>query len=299
MMTIREFAYYARYGVSTLLFRRRKPIVAGVPLTDRCNLSCLHCVVANVGRGPYSFSRITEIFKTFYERGARILYLQGGEVFTWSDSGKNVNDVIRAARAMGFFKIAAVTNGMFPIEIESDAVCVSVDGPEKYHDEIRGAGAFKTTLTNIRNSSHPRISANITVNKKNKEGVEEIVRIMSGEKNIRGISVNLHTPYPGVEGLALENDERKEVLQNVIRMKRQGYRILNSIFGLTSLITGRYRRPVNLIQMLEQDQVFECCWGRQYDGVCERCGYGIIPELSGIQYLNPAALLGAFRLFYQ
>jgi MoaA/NifB/PqqE/SkfB family radical SAM enzyme len=296
-MKIRELLYYLKYGFSVLLLHRRAPIVAGVPLTDVCNLKCAHCVVANKGRGPYSFGRLMEIFKMFHDRGARILYLQGGEIMTWSDKGLNVNDVIKAARDMGFFRVAVVTNGTFPIEIASDAVWVSLDGPEKYHDEIRGKGVFAAVMENIRKSPHPDISVNLTLNKKNWHGAEDLIKLISSEKNIRGISVNFHTPYPGVEELALDIKERREALLNIIRMKKLGYKVINSMYGLKALMTGRYKRPVHIIQMMEQDRVFECCWGREIPGVCEKCGYGIIPELSGIQALDPAAIFSALNLF--
>ncbi len=296
-MTIKELSYYIYYGLTALVLRQHKPLVAGVALTDECNLECRHCVVANQGHGPYAFTRLMEIFQLVYQRGARILYLQGGEIFTWSDGELTIHDVIRAARAMGFFRVAVVTNGTFPIELDADAVWVSLDGLEKEHDAIRGQGSFQKTLHHIRNSHHPNLRVNITVNRDNQEVVEDFIRTMSREPRIRGISVNLHTPYPGVEDLALSRSQRQEVLHKVMDLKRQGLRILNSMAGLKALATGRYQRPVFMIQLMEQDQVFECCWGRQYPEVCEQCGYGIIPELAAIQSLRPSALLGALGLF--
>ena len=296
-MTLKELLYYTKFGFSSLLMRSFWPIVAGVPLTDSCNLKCAHCVVANKGRGHYSFARLMEIFRMFYSRGARVLYLQGGEIMMWEDGGLRVNDVIKAARETGFFRVAAVTNGTFPIEISSDAVWVSLDGPEKYHDSIRGEGCFRLVMENIRKSGHPAISVNLTINKKNMESAGELIKSVNSEKNIKGISINFHTPYPGVEGLALDMEERACVVDKIIRLKKEGYRIINSMYGLKGLKTGRYKRPVHIIQMMELDRVFECCWGREIPGVCEKCGYGIIPELSGIEALDPLALFGAFNLF--
>jgi MoaA/NifB/PqqE/SkfB family radical SAM enzyme len=295
-MKARELFYYLRYGISSMVLRRYRPIVAGIPLTDVCNLHCAHCVVANKGRGPYGFNRIMDIFRTVYGRGARILYLQGGEIMTWADGGRNANDVIRAARDMGFFRIAAVTNGTFPIDLEADMVWVSMDGAEEYHDAIRGPGAFSAAIGNIRKSMHPALYANLTVNRMNRPGVERLIRFVQEEKNLRGISVNFHTPYPGVEDLALAPEERRETLETVIRMKKQGYKIINSLYGLKALMTGRYGRPIHSIQLMEHDRIYECCWGRETPGVCERCGYGIIPELSGMEALNPRAFFGALKL---
>lgn len=296
-MKLKELLYFMKYGINSLLLRRYAPIVAGMPLTDVCNLKCRHCVVANTGRGHYPFSRIEEIMRKFYGSGARILYLQGGEITMWSDADKTLDDVIKKAREIGFFKIATVTNGTFPINMISDAVWVSMDGPKKYHDSIRGEGMFDTTMGNIRNSNHPNIAVNITVNKLNSGGVEELIKLACAEKNIKGVSVNFHTPYPGVESLAVGMEERKNVVDKVTALKRGGCRVLNTYNGLKALGSGKYKRPVHMIHLMEKGEIFECCWGKKEKGVCEKCGYGIIPELAAIESFNPAALIGAFDLF--
>lgn len=296
-MKLNEFMYYVKYGISTFLFGGRAPMIAGMPLTDVCNLRCAHCVVANTGRGHYSFSRIREIFMEFYGKGARILFLQGGEIMTWFDGVRTASDVINEARNIGFFKVAAVTNGTFPINLSSDAVWVSMDGPEIYHDAIRGAGVYRTVMENIRNSSHPNIAVNLTVNRMNRDGVEAFVTQAGAEPKIRGISVNFHTPYPGVENLALSMEERRQTANKLLALKKKGCHILNSNRGLKALASGKYKRPVHIIHLMEKDRIFECCWGREHKGVCEKCGYGIIPELAAIESMNPAAIIDAFGLF--
>ena len=296
-MKLKELSYYLSYGFKALVLRKRMPIVAGMPLTDVCNLKCMHCVVANTGRGHYSFDRLKEIMSEFYSRGARILYMQGGEIMTWSDGARTVNDVITEARKMGFFKVATVTNGTFPITLDSDAIWVSMDGTEQFHDSVRGKGVFDSVINNVRNSTHPNISANLTVNTKNISCVADLIKFISGEKRFRGVSVNFHTPYPGVEGLALDMEQRRKVLDKVMELKKKGYKVLNTWRGLNGLYTGKYNRPVYMINLMEKDRIYECCWGREEKGVCEKCGYGIIPELSAIQSLDPMAMIGAFGLF--
>ena len=47
-MKLSSFAYFAWFGVRTILFRQRKPILGTVILTDKCNLHCKHCSVNNL-----------------------------------------------------------------------------------------------------------------------------------------------------------------------------------------------------------------------------------------------------------
>lgn len=296
-MIWKEAFYYLRFGFESFLLGRRKPIVAGIPLTDLCNLRCRHCVVANAGRGHHNFETVRGWMKLLYERGARILYLQGGEAFGWSDGNRSLDHVIRTAREIGYFKVATVTNGTYPIETEADLVWVSIDGSPAAHDRIRGRGAFDQLAENLASTSHQSIYANMTVNRLNWTEAEAVVRFVTEHPHLQGVSFNFHTPYPGVEELTLAAEQRTELIEDLLRLKKQGYPIVNSAVALKLLMSGDYRRPLGLIQMVEQGQVFECCWGRQYEGVCRQCGYGVIAELAGLSRLQPASLLQALKLF--
>ncbi len=145
-MLLHHAFYYLSYGLQCFVLGRRKPIAAGVPLTDSCNLRCQHCVVAHAGRGHHSLEQVRRWVRQLYDRGARILYLQGGEVFTWSDGDARLDDVVRMAKAMGYFRVATVTNGTFPIETEADMVWVSIDGSPATHDRIRAPRSYSSRI---------------------------------------------------------------------------------------------------------------------------------------------------------
>ena len=296
-MRLKEASYYLRTGWECFVLGRRKPFFAGIPVTDHCNLHCVHCVVAHAGRGDHSIQQIGEWMRLFHRRGARFLSLQGGEAFGWRHGGLHLDDVVQLAREIGYFRVAAVTNGTYPIETTADLVWVSIDGLAGSHDRIRGAGAFAALKANLDRSSHPRILANMTVNVLNRQDVEPVTRFAAEHPKLAGISFNFHTPYPGVEELALEARERSRVCSEIIRLKESGYPILNSRAGLDLLRSGDYRRPVWAIQMVEQGKVFECCWGREHPGLCERCGYGVIAELSLLSRFQPGSIFHALRIF--
>jgi MoaA/NifB/PqqE/SkfB family radical SAM enzyme len=293
---LKRWLYFIRYGLECFVLGKRKPIAGGVPLTDRCNLSCKHCVVKDGTIGHHSFDTICAWIDKLYKAGARFLYLQGGEILLWREGEYGPNDVIREARRRGFFSVSCVTNGTLPIELEADSIWVSVDGPEAIHDSIRGEGAFSRMIENLSASRHPRIYANITLNRINVRHLEETISAIRRIPQFHGISVNFHTPYSGVEGLAIPRVERMVVVQKLIDMKKAKYPILNSVAGLRNLARGNCK-PTWMIRMYEQGRVFDCCWGREQDGLCSDCGYGIISELRAITSLRPSAIISAFRLF--
>ncbi len=285
------------FGIDWFLFGKKRPIAAGVPLTDCCNLSCAHCVVKNGTLGHHSFERICGWMDQLYAAGARFLYLQGGEILTWEDRGRGPNDVIAAARKLGFIRIATVTNGTLPIVLDADAIWVSVDGPQTVHDSIREPGSFEKLVTNVSASSHPRLYANITLNGKNASFLEETVHAVEAIGRFRGISINFHTPYAGVENLDVPQTQRRELVARIVSLKKSGHRILNSRAGLKNLWSGNYKRPIRMIRMVEQGRMFDCCWGREQPGLCERCGYGIIAEMAAMARLRPSAVLQALSIY--
>jgi Fe-coproporphyrin III synthase len=296
-MKPQEMAYLTGYGFRTVVLRQKKPIIAGMPLTDVCNLQCKHCVVANVGRGHYPFAKIEQTLRHFYGIGVRIIYLQGGEIMTWRDGNRNVNDVIRLAHEIGFFKVAVVTNGTMGIGTEADLMWVSLDGTEKVHDAIRGKGVCATVIKNLEATKQKRVSLNMTINRLNAGEVEAVADIARNLRTVHGVSFNFHTPYPGVEDMCLALDERAKVIDRILTLKRKGYPVLNTSGGLKALQGNKWRRPVPMIQLMEKDRIYECCFGRETPGVCEKCGYGVIAELSQIRSCNIPTILESMSLF--
>lgn len=292
-----EIAYLGKYGIKTLLLRQKKPIIAGIPLTDVCNLQCRHCVVANTGRGHYPYKKIEQLLTHFYEIGVRILYIQGGEIMTWQDESFDVNSVINRAHEIGFFKVAVVTNGTLGIPDRADLIWVSIDGAENVHDSIRGPGAFARMMHNVSKSQPGKINLNMTINRLNVTEIEEVASIADGLKSVHGVSFNFHTPYPGVEEIFLPLAERARAIDRILNLKHRGLPILNTSGGLKALKGNSWRRPVPIIHLVEHDRIFECCWGREHPGVCEKCGYGIVAELSQVLNGNVVTILQSLSLF--
>ncbi len=296
-MRIRELSYLAAFGVKSLILRQRTPIIAGMPLTDVCNLHCKHCVVANVGRGHYPLARIEEVLRHFYSIGVRIIYLQGGEIMTWRDGARDMNDIVRLAHGMGFFKVACVTNGTLGIDSTADLMWVSLDGSRSVHDAIRGEGVFDTVMGNLRTTKHPRVALNMTINRMNAGEVEAVAEMARELPTVRGVSFNFHTPYPGVEEICLSMEERPAVIDRIRLLKRKGFPVLNTRGGLNALKKNEWRRPIPFIHLMEKDRIYECCFGRDEPGVCQKCGYGIIAELSQIMSGNIPTILESLSLF--
>ena len=94
-MKISSFFHFAKFGVRTILFKKREPILGTIILTDKCNLQCRHCSVNNITAVLYPYAQIREEMRQLYDMGVRILFFCGGETFLWRDGDRERHNAIR------------------------------------------------------------------------------------------------------------------------------------------------------------------------------------------------------------
>jgi uncharacterized radical SAM superfamily Fe-S cluster-containing enzyme len=111
------------FGLTTILLRRRDPIIGSLILTDRCNLACQHCAVANIRRVDYPFPKVRADLQALHDQGVRVVLLYGGEPFLWHDGDLRLADVVAEARRIGFPVVSVVTNGTRGLDLpEADLI---------------------------------------------------------------------------------------------------------------------------------------------------------------------------------
>lgn len=64
-----SFIYFANYGIKTILFKKRSPILGTVIVTDKCNLKCKHCSVNNITAIVHPYRQIKNEMQQLYEMG--------------------------------------------------------------------------------------------------------------------------------------------------------------------------------------------------------------------------------------
>ena len=75
-MKISSFFHFAKFGVRTILFTKREPILVTIILTDKCNLQCRHCSVNNITAVLYPYAQIRAEMKQLYDMRAHSLLLR-------------------------------------------------------------------------------------------------------------------------------------------------------------------------------------------------------------------------------
>lgn len=277
-MKISSFLYFARFGMETILFHRKKPILGTVIVTDKCNLQCRHCSVNNITAVVHPFRQIRDEMRQLYDMGVRILFFCGGETFLWKDGGMGLRDLVIEAKKMGFLIVNVVTNGTFPLDLpEADLILLSLDGDRERHNAIRG-DTYDTIMANIEKATSDNICFYMAVNQINKGAIRDVCLTARHMPHVRAVSFNFHTPYPDTKELALSREEKAACCETITQMMREGAPVFNLKSAFPYLIDNKFPTPCHQCVVIENGKVSTCGRCIEVPGLCEQCGYFFVAE---------------------
>lgn len=277
-MKVRYFLSLGLFGVKTILTHGKKPILGTIILTDKCNLHCKHCSVNNITAVIHPYSQIQNEMKELYGLGVRILFFCGGETFMWHDGEKSLRDLVKEAKAMGFYIVNVVTNGTWPIDLpEADLILLSLDGDKEHHNLIRG-DTYDTIMGNIAKATANNICFYMAINQLNKSAVTAVCEIARTTPHVKAVSFNFHTPYPDTKALALTKEDKTQICEVLKKEMKSGAPIFNLKAAFPYLINNSFPTPCYQCVVLENGKLSIC--GRCIDvpGLCEQCGYFFAAE---------------------
>ena len=277
-MKLASFLHFATFGIKTILFKEKKPILGTIIVTDKCNLSCKHCSVNNITAVVHPYTQMRKEMQELYDMGVRILFFCGGETFLWRDGEKTIRDLVIEAKEMGFLIVNVVTNGTYPINLpEADLILLSLDGDRERHNIIRG-DTYDKIMENIAHATADNICFYMAVNQINKEQIAHVCRTARDTKNVRAVSFNFHTPYPDTKELALSVEEKTKCCETIEQMMKEGAPVFNLKSAFPYLIHNNFPTPCYQCVVMENGKLSVC--GRCVDvpGLCEKCGYFFVAE---------------------
>lgn len=280
--TFRQYSYYAGWFLRSKLGIKR-PLVNTMIIHYACNLRCQHCAIAaNADKltdgNSMSFEAVSREMRAEYDKGAKILFFEGGEPTIWKDGGRGLSDLIAEGRRIGYYVIGYTTNGTGRIFEESDVLSVSLDGPREVHDRIRGPGVYDKMMANLEATEHPNIFANMVVMRQNFDRIKETAEIVKANPHIRGLMLNFLTPPP--YDIALTREEKVQVVNDALQWRKQKLPILNTERALKELLIEDYsdKCPYWVSSFTLPD-------GSKYHGCpmqgtesCKQCGFDAVRE---------------------
>jgi MoaA/NifB/PqqE/SkfB family radical SAM enzyme len=279
-MKLKSLIHFSAFGLGTILFRWKKPILGTIILTDKCNLSCKHCAVNNITEVIHPYKQIKEEMKHLYGEGIRILFFCGGETFLWQNSGKTLRDIVKEAKEMGFLIVNVVTNGTLTLDLpEADLILLSLDGGREAHNDIRG-DTYDTILYNIKNATSDNICLYMAINQINKNDIKEVCDVAKDMKNVRAVSFNFHTPYSGTEKLQLTIKDKEDCCSKITSLINAGYPVFNLKSAFPYIISNNFNTPCYQCVVMENGKQFICGRCVDIEGLCNQCGYFFAAEYS-------------------
>jgi hypothetical protein len=127
--------------------------------------------------------------------------------------------------------------------------------------------------------------------------------MLTAYSQVKGITVQFYYPYNGNDGsdpLALTPDERRQAIETVLRLKKEGFQILNSTTMLKAMVNNTWRCHEWLLANVEPDgKIFSGCYvkGRgQHD--CRVCGFTPVAEASGAYDFFIKSIISGLSIFF-
>ncbi len=296
-----RFADLLDFFIRRKIFGQRVPLIASFKLTYRCNLACRGCPFHRKGpaeKVSITWDRAVAALDALKRKGARIVMFEGGEPLLWRDGARSLRDLVLYAKEK-FSWVGATTNGTLPLDLPVHILWVSLDGLKETQDRLR-SGSFDGIVANLKAAEHPRLLVHFTMNRENRDDLEGVLNLLRDVPSFKGLTVQFFYPYgQGEEPLALSLSERRTAVNEVLRLKKLGYPILNSLNRLKEMIGNTWTCHDDVLINVEPDgRITQGCYVRNRGKVnCRACGFTPVAEASGALDLLPGSILAGWSIF--
>ena len=235
-----------------------------------------------------TYEEILRDFRICYDKGARILDIEGVNLLRWKDGDKGPADIFAAARSIGFYN----TSTMIPatdwqewsrLNVDVDVTWISIKGKEDL-----GRLEMETT---------GKASLYMVIDNRSYGDIPEVLEFMEGRRKLEQIAFNFHTPFPGTEGLALTKEQRVQVIDSLIAYRKKGHRIMNSTSGLRNMLSLDFKRYCWICNFIYCDgRQSPVCIDDQDSGICGKCGFSMSGEMNAVLRFRPDTILAGLKL---
>ena len=231
------------------IFNTKTPLFISWVLTNRCNYSCPYCH----SHGHEAEELTTQQALGFVERLARMgtkgVTLTGGEPLIREDLGRIVDRCVAQDIA-----VVLNSNGSMVVERIADirnvrTVMLSLDGPEKIHDSIRGKGSFATVMGAVDcvKARGIKVCIGTTLSSLNLSSLDVIFKI--ARKNRLQVYFQPAEEYQlrhnELNSIVPSSDEYKRAIVAIMLEKKNNRFIGNSLSGLRYLYCWpEHHRPL-------------------------------------------------------
>lgn len=217
-------------------------------ITNRCNLTCSHCLFSSSPSDALELSMndIISFANEAYDAGCRMFALTGGEPFMHPDIDSIITLLLKRPES----HVAVLTNGMIirPFlerhtpDPDYFHLQISVDGLEENHDAIRGKGAFKAltkVLDYLKARPYP-YTLSMSINRQNAGDMSDIIDFAANHG-----AQNVHFMWYFIRGRGQQSDfaDTDLLFDNLVRAAKRSEELAIPIDNLESLKTQIFSPP--------------------------------------------------------
>jgi len=221
------------------LTRSKFPFIVSWVLTNRCNYQCAYCGTWKRDTNELSTIQIFKIIDEMAFLGTKRISFTGGEPLLREDLGKILEFCKKKSILISVNSNGSLVSKKIKEILDLDLLNLSLDGPERVHDQLKGEGAFSELMNAINYAKHNNIKTAffVTLSKLNlnclnffldfANDTESAIFFQPAERyKLRNKDINLFAP---------PEQEYKKVISDLILEKRHNKFIANSLAGLRHL----------------------------------------------------------------
>ena len=259
---------------------------AMVNVTNACNLKCEHCFVFRPDNPNSPRDKMDDA--TMLAELERLQRRHGILHMTWMGGEPLIRRELLRQGVRLFPRNSIVTNGTYGLldDMPNTIYVVSLDGPEKVNDSIRGQGVFrrvKQTIDDLPADFAPHVVLQCTVTRANADHLAELVEQVR-DWPVYGLTFTFYVPTKNDRSRHAwaTNEQRDPVVAGVLELKRRYPDFVkNTEVSLEHMhssvcrqVTDHCRLQETLLPLyMGEGGKFvqpDCCYGNDAD--CDRCG---------------------------
>ena len=245
--------------------------------------TCSHCYegpnrerAKKAGSKELSVEQMEALAEALAKKGIRHCTITDGEPLIDARSIEKVEVIVKR-----FWVNYLVTNGTMELPDLEVMYIVSLDGPPKVHDALRGDGVFTRLKRNVRSSPNDLIFGLCTLDMNNRDHLEDVVRTAE-DLGLRGIMFNWKNPLSEHDPTWVPYLQRNMDIDAILSLKGSyGDMICNTELELGHLRTPEWGSicPHNFVISYDAFGNLKepCIFGDLAD--CSRCGCHVFPAL--------------------
>lgn len=229
-------------------FLLKKPLFVGFALTNKCNLRCHYCNIYSLQEKELSFKQVASIIGELAELGCLRIAFTGGEPLLRKDFGKIIELCnkykISTSVSTNGYHASSMLNALKKV----DCVNLSIDGPPKIHDLLRGAGSFAQAVAMLDLLKKNKIKRVITtvITPANMDKLDYLIELANEYDTPIKFQVvsTINVTKNNFGSCALSDFRRQRAVLFLKKMKKRSKYIANSWSGLAAMETGNLKNCV-------------------------------------------------------